>query len=245
MNQDYNVDSLYGFRKQRHFVLFNLKGVADVEVRLLQPQSNEAIYPSRYNIETTRTADPSGDLIAFTINRPRYHVLTFENEYDGLVFFIDPVVDNPPQLGDPNVKSILDYGFPNDGTGDTANNQALFEQAMEEVGNSDTLDTLYFPPGYYRTQAVYLHEDVALYFAPGSRLHLSGDWKTVGNTGHWSGGIATSFRNRSQILGRGVFTFPYKYGTLALDRSQNNVMEGVLVLDGTPGTKVFYRVVGN
>ena len=97
------------------YVHFAFAGIANIEITAKENIQKYTLSPKRYNLKSTN----NGNKISFSIAVPRKMILHQVNALEEKLFiFADPLEDNPPALGQPNVKNIIDYGVDPTGKSD-------------------------------------------------------------------------------------------------------------------------------
>jgi hypothetical protein len=194
----------YAPEMQVHYAHFSLGAgcaTATVAVTLSQAFTNYTVSPKSRNL----TATKSGNTITFT-SGPNYLILQFDTQ-DLLFVLIDAAEVSPPQLGDANVKNIMDDQV--DATGATLMTTKI--QSAITAASGATQNILYFPPGKYQVGELWMKSNMTMYLAGGAVLYGSANTADF-NTG--TGGLVVEndthgmihFLNvtNSKILGRGV-----------------------------------------
>ena len=188
---------------QVHYANFGVPAgcTASVSVTLSSSFTSYTLSPKSRNIAATK----SGNTLTFT-SGPNFLILQIDSQ-DLLFILIDAAEVNPPQLGDANVKNIMDYSGI-DKTGATLNTTQI--QAAIKAASGATQDILYFPPGKYSTGELLMADNMTMYLAAGAILQGSGNTSdyavpnglTVENDSH--GFIHFINNKNTKIMGRGV-----------------------------------------
>ena len=161
-----------------------------VEIVMTWPEEVDTVtvYPLPYNIKAEIIDDYS---FKFTLETPLKVRVDVNGVYNGVCIFPDPMEENPPQLGDPNVTNVVDYisadylarTAPTNEYGDTPdlndknfpNCTKAFQAAIDAVSAQYDADTnptpvLYVPDGVYRIGTIYIKSHVNLYLSSGAVL---------------------------------------------------------------------------
>lgn len=234
---------------QVHYAHCSLSGTgaATFSVTVNEEFSSFTLSPRSQNIATTR----SGNALTFS-SGPNYLILQVDAK-ELLFVLIDAEEQNPPRLGDANVKSIADYGV--DNTGATLVTTKV--QAAIDAASGAAQNILYFPPGKYTVGELWLKSDMTLYLAGGALLYGS---NTVSDFDTGSGGINIEgcshgmlrmYRvSNSKILGRGVIDGngksiraqnDTKINLLKIEESSRILIDGVTVRDPSFWNTLIYR----
>ncbi len=237
----------YSPEMQVHYAHCSLSGPATVEVTVNESFSSFKLSPTSRGLAATR----NGSTITFQTG-PNYLILKVDSK-ELLFLLFDPPEENPPQLGDTNVKNIADYGVDNTGaTLETTRIQAAIDAASGAAQN-----VLYFPPGRYQIGELWLKSDMTLYLAGGALLYGSnrtGDYNTGGggiNIEGCSHGVIRMYQIRNaKILGRGVIDGngksiraqnDTKINLLKIEQSSDLLIDGILVRDSSFWNTLVYR----
>jgi hypothetical protein len=194
--------------KGNSFAHFSFDGKVEVDVTVSESVQNYTLSPKSYNIESISR----NDKIMFSLDKAGKLILHKINALGEMLFiFADSLEINPPQLGQPGVTNIMDYGVDNTGATD---NTAQIQLAINELASQGIL---YFPPGKYKVKDLYLKSDITIYLEGGARL--------------WSGfGLAmfnfqeisnTTVRGRGMIDGHMIRVFESPHITI------NGILHGV------------------
>ena len=143
---------------------FAFSGTVTVEVVTRHPIGAFDLSPHRYGIDAT--AD--GAVLTFHLSQPRKLHLRVD-DLPRFFIFADPPEADAPELGQPGVHDLRDYGVHDslDAVQTTAIQRAIDNVARDE-------GVLYVPPGSYRTGELKLRSGLTLYLAPGSVLRGTG-----------------------------------------------------------------------
>jgi len=222
-------------------------GTATFSVTLDGSFSSYTLSPKSRNL----TATKNGNTLTFN-SGPNYLILQVDAK-ELLFILIDAPEDKPPQLGDPNVKSIADYGVDNTGAA-LATSKV---QSAIDAASGASQNILYFPPGKYKVGELWLKSDMTLYLAGGAVLYGS-DAAADFNTGSGgvniedcSHGMIRMYKiNNTKILGRGVIDAngklirsqnDTKINLLKIEESSNILIDGVTVRDPSFWNTLIYR----
>jgi len=240
----------YSPEMQVHYAHCSLSSPATVEVTVNESFSSFNLSPTSRGLAATK----NGSTITFETG-PNYLILKVDSK-ELLFLLFDPPEENPPQLGDANVKNIADYGVDNTGaTLETTKIQAAIDAASGAAQN-----VLYFPPGRYQIGELWLKSDMTLYLAGGALLYGSnrtGDFNTGGggiNIEGCSHGVIRMYRiQNTKILGRGVIDGngksiraqnDTKINLLKIEQSSDLLIDGILVRDSSFWNTLVYRSDG-
>ena len=134
----------------------------DIEIKADSSFTDYTLGPRSKNIEATH----SDDTLSFTAEEAAYLVLQIPGQ-ERLFILIDPKEVDPPELGDANVKNIMDYdGIDNIGETDVTE---ILQAAIDEASGAER-NVVYVPEGTYSTMALFLKDDMTLYLARGALL---------------------------------------------------------------------------
>jgi hypothetical protein len=188
---------------QVHYANFAVPAgcTASISVTLTSSFNNVTVSPKSRNITTTKSGN------TFTFNSGPNFLIVQVDTQDLLFILIDAAEVNPPQIGDADVKNIMDVSGI-DNTGATLNTTQI--QAAIKAASGATQDILYFPAGKYSTGELAMADNMTLYLAAGAILQGSsktGDYTvanglTVENDSHAL--IHFISNKNTKILGRGV-----------------------------------------
>jgi hypothetical protein len=242
----------FGQEMQVHYAHCSLPGddAATVTVQVGESFNNYQLSPKSRNIDVQR----SGDTLTFE-SGPNYLILAVDQK-ELLFLFLDPPEVDPPQLGDPDVKSIADYGV--DATGQTLETSKI--QAAIDAASGSAQNILYFPPGKYLVGELWLKSDMTVYLAGGAVLYGSnttGDFNTGGGgidiEGCQHGMIRMYQVSNTKLLGRGVIDAngksiraqnDTKINLIKIEQSSDILIDGVLVRDPSFWNTLIYRSDG-
>jgi hypothetical protein len=191
-----------------NYAHFSLVGKVDIKVTVKENIQKYTLSPKSYNIASTS----SGKEISFSLNRPRKLILHKVNSLNEKLFiFADPLEDDPPQLDDPGVVNIMDYGVDNTGK---QNENRKIQQAIDAVAAQSGGGVLYFPPGSYKTGDLYMKSKVTMYLAGGARLY-------------WNDRTFIRFEQlkNASLVGRGVID---GHG-IRINESNNVALQGIIL----------------
>ncbi len=239
--------SKYAPEMQVHYAHCSLSSPATVEVTVNESFNSFKLSPTSRGLDATK----NGSTIAFQTG-PNYLILQVDSK-ELLFLLFDPPEENPPQLGDANVKNIADYDV--DNTGATLETTKI-QQAIDAASGA-AQNILYFPPGRYQIGELWLKSEMTLYLAGGALLYGSnrtGDFNT-GNGGinieGCSHGVIRMFQiHDAKILGRGIIDGngksiraqnDTKINLLKIEQSSNLEIDGILVRDSSFWNTLIYR----
>lgn len=188
---------------RRVYAHFSFEGTVEIEVTGLDGHN---LRPLEFGIVPSVH---TSDRIVFTLDRPRYMILTRHSNTveDALFLFADPI---DPRAPNPDAPEVLNY----------AEFTGSINAALLEVATREELDVLYVPPGTWPSGGVIdIPSNVTLYLAGGAKI---------------TNGLLR-FRNvqNSQLRGRGVLEFnrnqgnDYRFGIYAVN-CQNIRIEGII-----------------
>jgi hypothetical protein len=241
--------SKYSPEMQVHYAHCSLSGTGNAEVAVTVGESFDAytLSPKSRNLATQK----SGNTITFS-SGPNYLILQVDSK-ELLFILLDAAETNPPELGDPNVKNIADYGV--DATG--AKLETTKIQSAIDAASGATQNILYFPPGKYLIGEIWLKSNMTLYLAGGALLYGSNnpsDFSTgdqgIDIEGCQHGMIRLYQVQNTQILGRGVIDSngvsirsqnDTKINLLKIEQSSNVLIDGILVRDPSYWGTLVYR----
>jgi len=222
-------------------------GTARVSITVNESFSSYTLSPTSKGIVNERM----GDTITFE-SGPNYLILQVD-EQELLFILLDAHESDPPRLGDPNVKSIADYGV--DSTGETLQTAAI--QAAIDAASGAEQNILYFPPGKYMVGELWMRSNMTLYLAGGALLYGSnatGDFNTgdggINIEGCQHGMIRFYRVQNAKILGRGVIDAngkslraqnDTKLNLMKIEESSDILIDGVLVRDSSFWNTLIYR----
>ena len=234
---------------QVHYTHCSLSGTAtaSISVTVNQNFSSYTLSPKSKNIATSK----NGNTITFS-SAPNYLILAVDS-MELLFILIDSEELNPPRLGDPNVKSIADYGV--DSTGATLATSKI--QSAIDAASGAVQNILYFPPGKYKVGELWSRSNMTMYLAGGAILYGSdspGDFNTGSggvNIEGCSHGMIRMFRiTNAKILGRGVIDAngkairaqqDTKINLMKIEESSNILIDGIVVRDSSFWDTLIYR----
>jgi len=236
---------------QVHYAYFGVASgcTATIAVTLSQSFSSYTLSPKSRKL----TATKNGNTLTFT-SGPNYLILQADSK-ELLIILIDDQEQNPPKLGDANVKNIADYTV--DNTGATLVTSKV--QSAINAASGAAQNILYFPPGRYKTGEISLKSNMTLYLAAGSILEGStntADYAAAGpsveTTTH--GVVHLNNVTNTNILGRGVIdgsgtairsggndTPSFKINVLRIDGSTKVLVDGILVRDPVFWNTLIYK----
>lgn len=188
---------------RRVYAHFSFEGTVEIEVTGLDGHN---LRPLEFGIVPSVH---TSERIVFTLDRPRYMILTRHSNTveDALFLFADPI---DPRAPHPDAPEVLNYA---DFTGS-------INAALMEVAKREELDVLYIPPGTWPSGGVIdIPSNVTLYLAGGAKI---------------TNGLLR-FRNveNAHVRGRGVLDFnrdgrnDFGFGIAGVD-SQNISVHGVI-----------------
>ncbi|MBN2442399.1 MAG: PKD domain-containing protein [Spirochaetales bacterium] len=236
----------YSGEMQVHYAHFSLNGTATIQVTVNESFNSYTLSPKSRNIATSR----NGNTLSFTTG-PNYLVLAVDSK-ELLFILIDSPEENPPQLGDSNVKNILDNGV--DNTGGRLETSRIQSAINASSGSSQNI--LYFPPGKYLVGELWLKSNMTMYLEGGAILYGSNNTSDF-NTG--SGGvniegmqhalIRISNCTNTNLIGRGVIDGNGKRiraaglnaAVLKMDNSSDILVDGIISRDSSYWNTIPYR----
>ncbi len=196
----------------------------------------------------------TGKAISFTVDEPLYAVLQIPGK-ERLFILIDPAEENPPRLGDPDVKNIMDLeGI--DNTGETDLTEIL-QAAIDDASASDE-NILYFPAGTYLTGMLRLKDDMTVYLAKGAVLqnntpqtdlmHHSEDLMKT-SEGASEGFLVMKGVKNAKLMGRGTIdgngvqlkSFARKQFNIKIEDSTDCLVDGIISRDSSFWNVFTYR----
>ena len=188
---------------RRVYAHFSFEGTVEIEVTGLDGHN---LRPLEFGIVPSVH---TSDRIVFTLDRPRYMILTRHSNTveDALFLFADPI---DPRAPNPDAPEVLNY----------ANFTGSINAALMEVAKREELDVLYVPPGTWPSGGVIdIPSNVTLYLDGGAKI---------------TNGLLR-FRNveNAHVRGRGVLDFnrdgrnDFGFGIAGVD-SQNISVHGVI-----------------
>lgn len=240
---------------QVHYAHFSLGSgctTATVAVTVSQSFSSYTLSPQSRNIAATK----SGNTITFS-SGPNYLVLQFDSQ-ELLFVLIDAAESNPPQLGDADVKNIMDYSV--DNTGATLMTSQI--QSAINAASGATQNILYFPPGKYLTGELYLKSNMTMYLAGGSVLYGTNNVQDYTGGGliveQCADGLIHMLNiSNTKLLGRGVIDgngsvirvqYPedgsstlWKVNGIKIDQSSNILIDGIVSRDSGFWNTIIYK----
>jgi hypothetical protein len=203
---DYPNDPI---RDRRIYAHFSFEGTVEIEVNGLD--GHQLLVPEDYGIVPTVQTE---DRIVFTIDRPRYLVLSggkpegyYSRMENALFIFADPIDPRAPNPDAPNVLNYADFN-------------GTINQALEKVGSSPWLDVLYIPPGSWYT-------DRHLNIPSHTTLYLAGGAKIINAT------VIIKHREHVSLRGRGVLELNRQMGNdynngVHIDYSEHIMLDGLI-----------------
>lgn len=231
---------------QVHYAHFSLEGTATIQVTVNESFNSYTLSPKSRKIATTK----SGNTLTFT-SGPNYLVLKVDSK-ELLFILIDPPEENPPKIGDANVKNIMDYNV--DNKGNTIATKTIQTAINDASGAAKNI--LYFPPGKYLTGELFLKSNMTMYLAGGAVLYGSSNTADF-NSG--SGGMNTEGMQHAlvrvmnckntKLLGRGVLEGNGKLirskgmnaSVLKMDESSDILVDGVFARNSSYWNTLPYR----
>jgi hypothetical protein len=221
-------------------------GTATVVVTVKESFNSFTLSPKSRKLAATK----SGSTITFDTG-PNYLILQVDSK-DLLFILLDAEEASPPQLGDANVKNIVDYSV--DNTGATLVTSKI--QSAINAASGATQNILYFPPGKYKVGELWLKSNMTMYLACGAVLYGSDNTADF-NTG--SGGINIEGAQHAlirmyqikntKILGRGVLDSnghairgkSLNANLLKIEQSSNITVDGIVSRDPSYWNTLIYR----
>jgi hypothetical protein len=221
-------------------------GTATVAVTVKENFNSFTLSPKSRKLAATK----SGNTITFDTG-PNYLILQVDSK-ELLFILLDAAEDNPPKLGDANVKNIADYTV--DNTGATLVTSKI--QSAINTASTATQNILYFPPGKYKVGELWMKSNVTMYLACGAVLYGSG---STGDFNTGSGGINIEGAQHAlirmyqiknaKILGRGVLdsnghairAAGLNANLLKIEQSSNITVDGIVSADSSYWNTLIYR----
>ncbi|MBN3960628.1 glycosyl hydrolase family 28 protein [Nostoc sp. NMS8] len=209
------------------YVHFSFVGQAYIEIIAKENINNYTLSPKSYNIKSKKNRNS----ISFLLTTPRKLILHKVNLLNEKLFILaDSIEEHPPQLGDANVRNIMQYSVDNTGRED---NTLKIQRAINDV--AITSGVLYFPPGVYKTKQINLRSNITLYLAGGSVIEATKDI----NPSYGRGLIVmNNVRNvkltgRGTINGNGSHWRPKRgwYSLIEAVNTSNILIEGIILRD--------------
>lgn len=239
----------YSPEMQVHYAHCSLGGsdLAKVEVTVKESFSSYKLSPKSRKLATSK----SGNTVAFS-SGPNY--LIFQPDAKDLLFILlDPEEENPPSIGDANVKNIADYEV--DATGKTLETKKI--QSAIDAASGASQNVLYFPAGKYKVGELWLKSNMTLYLAGGAILY-GADTPNDFNTGSGgidiegcSHGVIRMFKlENTKVLGRGIIDGngkairaqnDTKLNLFKIEQSSKILIDGILVRDPSFWNTLIYR----
>ncbi len=154
------------------FAQFAFAGEVTVEVKLEENVNSFTLSPEAYNID----AKADGKTIKFSLKRPRKLILhevnggqsDFVNERR-LFLFADPIHQTAGQIAANKRVRASDLKLDTKGEKDET---AAIQQAIDDLSASGG-GMLVFEAGLYKSQSIFLRDDVTVYLEGGARLQAS------------------------------------------------------------------------
>lgn len=236
---------------QYHYAHFSFSGEINLAVESPDNITNCEIRPSAFGL----LANINGTKAEFSINEPLYLVL-YINKYEKLIILADPLEEDPPQIGDPNVKNIMDYGI--DNTGSTIETSKV-QQALDDVAGAGG-GILFFPAGIYKITRVYVKSNTIVYLAGGAVIrgtgnkqdydeYVPGSYERITHLFTVDGATNVRFLGRGTIDGSGVSLAdnasdirdaPVKIRAISTHNSSDVHIEGIIAREVTSWSVPFY-----
>lgn len=249
-NERQRVQRVDKFPVPVNYVLLTHSGVElRIDVTSKVPFSEYSLSPKNKGIQATI----SGNTLSFTATEPGYFVLQIPNQ-ERLFVFVDPPEETQPQLGDANVKNIMDYAGV-DNTGETVITETI--QAAIDAASGTAQSILYFPEGAYSTEALYLKDNMTLYLAKGALLkNATPQSKLMGQIAELTtievcshGFIVMNGVTNAKLMGRGTLdgngtdlqSYNRKMFLVKIENSRDCVVEGVVSRDSAFWNTLIYR----
>ena len=161
--EDVPVTRMYQLKVPVNYVLLDHDGASlDIEVKAESDIEEFTLSPKSKNLEATA----SDDTLTFSVDEPGYLVLQIKDQ-ERLFILIDEKEDDPPEIGDSNVRNLMDYDdIDNKGREDMTE---LLQAAVDEASGSDR-NILYVPAGTYAIETLTMKDDMTLYLEKGALL---------------------------------------------------------------------------
>ena len=159
---------------QRHAIHYTRfacsRAPVDIVVSVNEDVTSCNVSPRRYGI----IPKISGNTVSFTIPGYYYHLYIEINDIEEkFVLLTDPPETDRPNLSDPDVTNVMDFGVDNTGrTVDTVNIQGAIDTVLTDPGKN----ILYFPRGIYRTGHLDINGNMKVYLEDGSIIRGSTEW---------------------------------------------------------------------
>lgn len=144
------------------FCHFTFTGTVTVEVTVVPNFAAFNFSPKRHGKPVTR----AGNVLTFTLDKPGKFNINMDNDntVNEQLFIFADVLEDKPNLSDPNVKNIMSFGANNSGTVD---NTTIIQNAINGLSQGQTL---FFPAGKYLSKTISLKSNMTLYLEKGATL---------------------------------------------------------------------------
>ncbi len=244
--------SKFSPQMQVHYAYCSMTSATDVDVEVTVNGgfNSHTLSPRSRQIATSQ----SGDTLSFSTG-PNYLILQVDSN-ELLFILLDPPEVDPPQLGDPDVKNLADYGV--DDTGGSLVTSQIQDAIDAASGSAQNI--LYVPPGRYTVGELWMKSDMTMYLAGGALLYGSNstnDFNTgsggINIEGCSHGAIRMYQISNSKLLGRGVIDGnglairaqnDTKVNLLKIEQSSDILVDGVTVRDSSFWNTLIYRSDG-
>ncbi len=219
------------------------------EVSMDEPIEQYTLSPASEGISGTLTEG----VLSFSVNEPAYLILEVPGE-ERLFVLVDPPEEEVPELGDSNVRNLMDY----DGVDSTGGTEisAVLQEAIDEASGA-VRNILYVPEGTYLTRSLSLKDDMTLYLAEGAVLKnatpqadlLSNAEGLTVIEGASHGFIVMSGVSNARLMGRGTLDgngvelqgSERKMFLVKIENSSDCVVDGVISRDSAFWNTMIYR----
>jgi hypothetical protein len=246
------VERVDRFEVPVNFARFGFSKACDVLVRSAKSLEGARVSPLSKGIASSA----KGGELRFSLSEPAYLVVEAPGA-ERLFIFADPEEKNPPRLGDPEVRSALDYAGV-DPTGAKPSTKGL--QAAIDAASGSVAPVVYVPAGVYLSDSLYLKDGVTLYLAEGARLVCA--TKQGSLMSHPEGMARIEWCSRgficmngvrgARVAGRGVVdgvgtalkAYKRKMFLVKIEESVDCSVEGIVSLDSCFWNTFIYRSSG-
>ena len=149
------------------YARFAMRSGARVEVEVTSPIRTHTFFPA----ERVASSRLTGTVLSFDLPAPASLVVWID-QLAPLFLLPDPMEDDAPAHGLPDVLDVTDFGA--DPNGRSLATTAL-QAAIDRAGGLSGGGTVVLPPGVYRSGTLRLRSNVSLYLAQGALLQGSSD----------------------------------------------------------------------
>jgi len=127
------------------------------------------------SLEPLKDVEKTDSSISFSLSRPS-KLFVHAGVSERFFLFVDVPDPEEPSLSAANVVSLEEYGVKS--SGDAVLTTSL-QRAIDDVSTRSDVDTLYVPPGLYRTGTLHMRDNTTVYLAAGAVLRASEDPKDL------------------------------------------------------------------